>query len=66
MTMMDRIKNMDERELALFIYNVSEGILEDECKLSCCGGKHLIDFDKNSVYSKMEYITDYLRSPIDF
>ena len=65
MTMMEKIQNMNIDELALFISNVREGLLEDEFNLSCCTGKHFIDFNGEAKYDVVEFLKDYLSSPID-
>ena len=67
MTMMDKIQNMNIDELALFICNVSEGILEDEIMLDCHGAKSFAEFVNGEVkYDKQEYIKNYLSSSVDF
>ena len=63
MTMFEKIKQMDIDEMALFISNVSEGILDEEFDLTCCAGKSFADICNGTIkYDKREYIKDYLMS----
>ena len=67
MTKMEQIQNMNIDELALFISNVSEGILDDEYKLDSNCGRSFSEFIAGKVnYDKEEYIKNYLSSSVDY
>ena len=67
MTNFERIKAMDESELASFLADVSEGHLPDEFCHDFCACRSLSDCEDGfCAYPKEEYLIDYLRAEASF
>ncbi len=67
MTNFERIKQMNEQELALFLADVSEGHLPDEFCHDFCSYRSLGDCESEfCAYPKDEYLIDYLRAEASF
>lgn len=65
MTYFEKIKNMDEHELAEFLADVSDGRLADDYCLDICCARSITDCESDfCVYDKTEYVLDYLRSSV--
>ena len=61
MTNFEKIKAMNEEELAVFLTEVSSGVLPGGFMYDNAGGRDLTDFDNGFCsYDKTEYIRDYL------